>query len=94
MHWLSDLAHFLAFPFLMAILAVVLYRSNMPKRYKIIRESNPLGEERFEVWFDYPSSPLIQRTWILKETFDTEKAAEDYILRHQIERKTVSEGPL
>ena len=94
MQWLIDLANFLAVPFFLVVLALVFYHGNQPKRYKIVREFNQLGEERFEVWFDYPSSPLVRRTWRLRETFETLALAEEYLARQHLQRETVREGEL
>ena len=94
MQWLIDLAYFFAAPIFLVFLAVIFYRGTEPKRYKIVREYNQLGEEQFEVWFDYPASPLIRQTWRRKKIFDTLKLAEDYIARQHCQRETVREGAL
>ena len=94
MDWLNDLLYFLAMPILIVVMAAVLYRGNQPRGYKIVRVSNNLDEERYEVWFDYPASPFVQSTWSLKETFDSLKLAEDYLARQRTEREIIKEGPL
>ena len=94
MTWLIDLAYFFAAPVFLAVLAAILYRGDQPKRYKIVREFNQLGKEQFEVWFDYPASPLIRRTWRRKKTFDTLELAEEYLARQHCQRETVREGSL
>lgn len=94
MNWLQDLSLFFTIPLIAILCGVLFYRSCEPKRYKIVREFNQLGEERFEVWFDYPASPLVKHTWCLRETFNTLELAEDYIARQHSQRETVREGSL
>ena len=94
MDLLADLARFFAVPFLVIVLSIILYRGDRPRRYKIVRESNPLGEERYEVWFEYPALPFNPNTWKLEEKFDSEQLANDFITRRKKIRETVREGTL
>ncbi len=62
------------------------------KAYKIIKETNSLGEEKFEVWFQYESMDCSSRNWCKQERFDTVKEAEDFIARQSKKREVVKEG--
>jgi len=94
MDWFNDMLYFLMVPGLIMIIAVLSFRSSRPRRYKIVKETNSLGETRWEVWFEYAAMPFNPDTWLLKETFDTQQQAEDYIARRSVLRETVKEGTL
>lgn len=92
MNWLNDALLFLLVPSLVIIAALLTYRG--PKQgYKIIKETNSLGESRYEVWFEYYS---IQGThgWLHEQTFETEEEADQFIARQQKIREIVKEGKL
>ena len=92
MNWLNDVLYFLTFPALVLLFALVSYRGSAVK-YKIVRETNSLGEVRYEVWFDYPTF-VSKYSWRLEAEFDTEKLANDFIARRSKTRETVKEGTL
>jgi hypothetical protein len=92
METLELLLHFFAFPALVVVFGILTYRGE-PTRYKIVRETNSLGEERFELWYKY-SSLLKSYPWCLEGTFTTEAEAHDFMAREKINRIIVSEGVL
>lgn len=94
MQWLSDICLFFAVPTILLAWSVLATHGTVPKSYKIVRESNNLGEERFEVWFHYPSFGLAARDWRMEEKFDRLQDAEDFITRQTKIRETVKEGKL
>jgi len=94
LEWLNDVYLFLLAPCLMIFAAVLTSHQPNPKQYRIVKETNTLGEERFEVWFNYPALFLVQRTWRLEEKFDTEQLADEYIARRFKVRELVREGQL
>ena len=92
MTWLNDLFLFLAVPGIV-IVAMILTHRGAAQRYKIVKETNTLGEERYEVWFEHYSLHG-SKTWLHKETFDTIELADQYIARQFTTRETVREGKL
>jgi hypothetical protein len=93
MERLTDLYAFLAVPILIIVFAMITVRGSDPKRYKIVCETNILGEERYEVWLEYPAFPLVRDTWRLEEKFDTLDLAYDYLARRVTKtRATIKEG--
>lgn len=92
MNWINDVVLFLLAPGLVLIVALLTYRG--PKQgYKIVKETNSLGESRYEVWFEYYS---IQGShgWLHEQTFDTQEAADQFIARQHKIREVVKEGKL
>lgn len=92
MAWLNDLLLFLAVPGIVIFAAVISYRGPA-RQYKIVRETNTLGEKRYEVWFEYQRW-CSKNTWRLEETFDTLEQADQHIARQSKTRQTVREGSL
>lgn len=92
MDWLKDLLYFLFVPGLVLFAALLLYRGDR-QGYKIVKETNTLGESRYEVWFEYYS---IHGThgWRHEETFDTEEQANQFIARQFKTREVIREGKL
>jgi hypothetical protein len=93
MEWLTDLFYFLFLPGLMMVIAILTYRGPAQK-YKIVKETNSLGESRYEVWFGYSAFPLVQDTWRLEDKFDTEELANDYVARYHKTKLIIKEGTL
>lgn len=94
MNWLHDLFYFLTVPLLVIFFGVLTFRGHTPKRFKIVRETNSLGEERFEVWFEYSVFPLVNEKWHLEEKFDTEQQANDFIARKSTQKQIIKQGDL
>ena len=92
MEWLKDLLYFLFVPGLVVLAALLTYRGSK-QGYKIVKETNSLGESRYEVWFEYYN---IQGThgWRHEETFDTEEGADQFIARQHKTREVIREGKL
>lgn len=92
MDWLDDLLRFLFVPGLVLIAMVLCYRG-AKRKYKIIKETNNLGESRYEVWFEYYS---IHGThgWLHEETFDTEEQANEFVAKQFKTREVIKEGNL
>lgn len=92
MEWYHDLFLFLFVPSVVVVAFLLSYRGDT-KSYKIVKETNRLGETCFEIWFEYQS---IQGThgWRLEKTFDTEEAAVRFIDQQQKTREVIREGKL
>lgn len=92
MEWYHDLFLFLFVPGLVVLFFLLTYRGDK-QAYKIVKETNRLGESRFEIWFEYHS---IQGTngWRLEKTFDTEEEAIQFIDKQQKTREVIKEGKL
>lgn len=93
MTWLNDLFLFLVVPGLAIVAAIISYRGDA-YGYKIVCETNQLGEKRYQVWFEYYSIGAQSRSWRLEETFDTLELADQYISRQTKTTETVREGSL
>lgn len=92
MAWLNDFLLFLFVPGLVVFAAVISYRGPA-QQYKIVQETNTLGEKRYEVWFEYQRW-CSKNTWRLEETFDNLEQADQHIARQSKTRQTVREGSL
>lgn len=92
MDWLKDLFLFLFVPGLV-IFAILLSHRGPKRRYKIVKETNSLGEEKYEVWFEYRNH-YSNRVWHLEKTFDTEDLANEFVARQHTTRETIKEGTL
>lgn len=93
MEWTKDLALFLFFPACIALIAILTYRG-AANSYKIVRVTNTLGEEKYEVYFQYESADCVNRNWRLEKTFETEHEADEFIARQSTVREIVREGKL
>lgn len=93
MEWITDLLYFLAVPGLIILFFVLTYRG-AANNYKIVRVTNSLGEEKYEVYFQYESMDCMHLNWRLEETFATEQLADEFIARQYQKRETVREGKL
>ena len=94
MDWLQDLLYFLMVPGLLLVMVLLTMKNSSPRRYKIVKETNSLGETHWEVWFEYTAIPFNPDTWRLEQTFETQQLAEDFITRRSVVRETVKEGTL
>lgn len=92
MSWLNDILLFLIFPGLV-ILAAILAHKGSKRSYKIVKETNTLGESRYEVWFEYYTIHGLHG-WTLEEKFDTEEQANEFIARQHKIREVIREGKL
>jgi hypothetical protein len=93
MEWTKDLALFLFFPACIALIAILTYRG-AANNYKIVKVTNTLGEEKYEVYFQYESMDCVSRNWRLEETFETVQQADEFIAKQYQKRETVREGKL
>lgn len=89
---MSDIFLFFLVPALV-IIAAVLSHKGARQKYKIIKETNTLGESRYEVWFEYYTIHGLHG-WTLEEKFDTEELANEFIARQHKIREVVREGKL
>jgi hypothetical protein len=94
MEWLQDMLYFLMLPGLVLVMAAFTMKGSTPRRYKIVKETNSIGETHWEVWFEYAAMPFNSDTWRMEERFDTEQLATDFIARRSVLRETVKEGTL
>lgn len=92
MNWLTDLFYFLAVPGLVVLVSILVYRGDK-QGYKIIKETNTLGEIHYEVWFEYYSIHG-SHGWRHEKTFDTEEQADQFIARQFKTREVIREGKL
>lgn len=92
MEWLNDILLFLLFPGMILVAVVLAHRGNK-RGYKIVKETNSLGESRYEVWFEYYTVHGLHG-WTLEEKFDTEEQANEFIARQHTIRETIREGKL
>jgi hypothetical protein len=92
MDWLRDLLYFLFVPGLIIVAVLLAHRGNK-QGYKIVKETNTLGESRYEVWFEYYTIHGCHG-WLLKEKFDTEEQADEFIARQHKIREVIREGKL
>lgn len=90
MQWLNDVWLFFTVPALVIIYSLMFGRGRLPKNYKVVRESNTLGEEKYEVWFDYPG--LSSYTWRCEAEFSTLEEANNFILKQSRQREIVTQG--
>jgi hypothetical protein len=90
---MTDLLYFLLVPATVMLIAILTYRG-AANNYKIVRVTNTLGEEKYEVYFQYESMDCVSRNWRLEETFKTEQQADEFIARQYQKRETVREGKL
>ena len=93
MEWAKDLLYFLFFPACIALIAILTYRG-AANNYKIVRVTNTLGEEKYEVYFQYESMDCVSRNWRLEKTVATEREADEFIAGQYQKRETVREGKL
>jgi hypothetical protein len=93
MEWTKDLVLFLLFPAMIVLIAILTYRG-AANNYKIVKVTNTLGEEKYEVYFQYESMDCVSRNWRLEETFETAQQADEFIARQYQKRETVREGKL
>lgn len=90
---LIDLLYFLSIPAIIIVFAVLTWRG-AANNYRIVRVTNSLGEEKYEVYFQYESRECVGTNWRLEETFPTEQLANEFIARQFSKRETVREGKL
>jgi len=93
MEWITDLLYFLAIPAIIIVFAVLTWRG-AAKNYRIVRVTNSLGEQKYEVYFQYESRECVGTNWRLEETFETEQLADEFIARQYQKREVVREGKL
>jgi hypothetical protein len=93
MEWTKDLALFLFFPACILLIAILTY-TGRANNYKIVRVTNTLGEEKYEVYFQYERIDCSGCNWRLEETFATEQLADEFIARQYQKREIVREGKL
>jgi len=93
MEWIKDLALFLFFPAFIILIAILTYKG-AANNYKIVRVTNTLGEEKYEVYFQYERMDCSGLNWRLEETFETEQLADEFIARQYQKREIVREGKL
>ena len=93
MEWTKDLTLFLFFPACIILIAILTYKG-AANNYKIVRVTNTLGEEKYEVYFQYERMDCSGLNWRLEETFATEQLADEFIARQYQKRETVREGRL
>ena len=89
---MSDMFLFFLVPALVVIAAILSHRDGK-RGYKIVKETNTLGESRYEVWFEYYTIHGLHG-WTLEEKFDTEELANEFIARQHKIREVVREGKL
>jgi len=92
MQWLHDVSLFLLAPGLVFIAFLITYRGDK-RGYKIVKETNSLGEIRYEVWFEYYSIHG-SHGWLHEQTFDTEQQADEFLARQHKTREVIREGKL
>lgn len=92
MQWLHDVSLFLLAPGLVFIAYLITYRGDK-LGYKIVKETNSLGEVKYEVWFEYYNIHG-SHGWLKEETFDTEQQADEFLARQHKTREVVREGKL
>jgi len=93
MEWIKDLSYFLFFPAMIVLIAILTYRG-AANNYKIVRVTNSLGEQKFEVYFQYERMDCSGLNWRLEETFETEQLADEFIARQFSKREVIREGKL
>ncbi len=89
MTWLQDIGLFFLAPVIVILCVVLTHKGTEPRGYKIVRETNRLGEVRYEVWFEYPAMFWNKYSWCLKEVFDTEQLAIEYVARQQEKKREI-----
>ena len=92
MQIINDVLYFLFFPGLV-LFAIVLTHRGAKRKYKIVKETNTLGETKFEVWFNYYSITGCCG-WLHEKTFDTEEQANAFIASQFKTREVIREGNL
>lgn len=90
---MTDILLFLSIPCLVIVFGLLTWRG-AGKAYKIVRVTNTLGEEKYEVYFQYESRDFTSCNWRLEETFETEQQANEFIARQFQTREVVREGKL
>ena len=93
MEWIKDLSYFLFFPAMIVLIAILTYRG-AANNYKIVRVTNSLGEEKYEVYFQYESADCVNQNWRLEKTFETEQLADEFLARQFSKREVIREGKL
>jgi hypothetical protein len=88
-----DILYFLLFPAILVLIAILTYKGSA-NNYKIVRVTNTLGEEKYEVYFQYERIDCSGCNWRLEETFETELQADEFIARQNQKREIVKEGKL
>lgn len=89
---MNDILLFFLVPGLVIVAALLLHRGNK-QSYKIVKETNTLGESRYEVWFEYYTVHGLHG-WQLEEKFDTEEQANQFIAKQHTIREIIREGKL
>ena len=89
---MNDILLFFLVPGLVIVAALLLHRGNK-QSYKIVKETNTLGESRYEVWFEYYTVHGLHG-WQLEEKFDTEEQANQFIATQHTIREIIREGKL
>lgn len=90
---LMDLLYFLTIPAIIIVVALCTWRG-AANNYKIVRVTNTLGEEKYEVYFQYESIDCMGCNWRLEETFESEQLANEFIAKQFTKREVVKEGKL
>lgn len=92
MVWLIDLLYFLTAPLFLLFLAILTFKGQNPKQFKIVKETNSLGEEKYELWFEYPVMPFNPDSWRKEGDFKTVAEADQYIKSLTKTREVVKQG--
>lgn len=93
MEWLMDVVYFVSFPVILALAVLITYKGEA-NHYQIVKVTNGLGDEKFEVYFRYETMDFVSRNWRLEKTFDTKHEAEEFVAQQYTVRETVSKGKL
>ncbi len=88
-----DLLYFFAVPIFIILVVLMSYRGGS-KNYKIIKETNTLGESKYEIYFEYESLDCTSRSWRKEAEYATLEEADAFIARQFKTRETVREGKL
>ncbi len=88
-----DILYFLLFPAILVLIAILTYKGSA-NNYKIVRVTNTLGEQKYEVYFQYERIDCSGCNWRLEETFETELQADEFIARQSKTREIIKEGKL
>ena len=91
MQFLETFLQFISIPALLLVVSLIAYRGEA-RGYKIVKETNTLGEEKFEVWIRYKA--VHKRCWRKELTCDTENEANQFIARLFTIRTVIREGGL
>lgn len=90
---MTDFLYFFSIPIVILLFALVTWRG-AGKAYKIVRVTNTLGEEKYEVYFQYESRDFTSCNWRLEQTFESEQLANEFIARQFQTREVIKEGKL